>query len=118
MPLVKVFTSAEPPSPEQARALLRKLSSELARQLSKPEKYVMTCLVPRTAMTFAGTDDQLVCYAEVKSIGTLTSAQTRALSASLTAELSSALGVSPERTYIEFADAEPHLWGWNGDTFE
>jgi hypothetical protein len=32
-------------------------------------------------------------------------------------EIQSRLGVPKNRIYIEFNDAERHLWGWNGGTF-
>jgi phenylpyruvate tautomerase PptA (4-oxalocrotonate tautomerase family) len=118
MPLVKLFTSADPLPPERATALLEALSARLAKSLSKPESYVMTCLMPQTQMTFAGNTDQPSCYLEVKNIGTLSPIQTRALSAELTAEVCAAFGVPPERTYIEFNDAQPHLWGHAGETFD
>jgi phenylpyruvate tautomerase PptA (4-oxalocrotonate tautomerase family) len=117
MPLVKVVTSAPPLPSERASTVLKSLSARVAAHLHKPESYVMTCLLPRAQMTFGGTDDEPVCYVEVKNIGKMTPAQTRAISADLTAELARAFGVAPERTYIEFNDAEPHLWGHAGDTF-
>jgi len=117
MPLIKVFTSAEPPLPDEKARLLRGLSKLLAEHFRKPEQYVMTCLMPRVEMTFGGSDAP-ACYAEVKNIGTMTSAQTKALSAALTRSLVEVLGVAPDRTYIEFNDAAPHLWGYDGSTFD
>ena len=57
MPLINVYTSAEPPSEDRSQKLLGALSRTLARVLGKPESYVMTCLVPRARMTFAGSLD-------------------------------------------------------------
>ena len=54
---------------------------------------------------------------ELKNIGTFTPAQTERVSAVLTKQLSAALGVAPNRIYIEFVDAKPHLWGHDGGTF-
>ncbi|MEP6652860.1 MAG: phenylpyruvate tautomerase MIF-related protein [Myxococcales bacterium] len=31
--------------------------------------------------------------------------------------MAAALGVAKDRIYIEFADAAPHLWGYDGSTF-
>ncbi len=116
MPLVKVFTSVEPKSPEAAEAWLEELSRTVAEQLGKPERWVMTCLLPKTTMTFGGTGAP-ACYVEVKSIGKLTPSTTKALSAEICKLTKKALGVPPDRTYIEFADAQPHLWGYDGGTF-
>lgn len=116
MPLINVYSSAPEPSPDTTRTLLTSLSSLLARELGKPESYVMTNLVPRTAMTFGGTFDP-TCYAEVKSIGKFKPEQTERMSAMLCDLLVKGLGVSRSRIYIEFADATGYLWGFNGATF-
>lgn len=116
MPLINVYTSANPPAPERRSALLRSLSSTLARELGKPESYVMTCLTPQTSMTFGGTDAP-ACYAEVKNIGALAPEKTARLSGVLCTLLASELGVAKNRIYIEFACPEPHLFGFDGETF-
>jgi phenylpyruvate tautomerase PptA (4-oxalocrotonate tautomerase family) len=116
MPLIHVTTSADVPDERARNALLEDLSRRLASHLGKPETYVMTCLTPRAWMTFAGTEAP-ACYVEVKSIGVMTPEQTRAMSADFCARLSATLGVSADRIYIEFQDADRHLWGFNGHTF-
>jgi phenylpyruvate tautomerase len=79
MPLINVYTSALAPD---ADALLRRLSSTLARELAKPEAYVMTCIVPQARMTFAGSEAP-ACYAELKNIGELSQDLTARLSRTL-----------------------------------
>lgn len=116
MPVLNVFTSAEPLEPAAADELLKDLSRRLAQHLGKPERYVMTCLVPRPRMTFGGSTAP-ACYVEVKSIGRMTPAQTEQMSADLCARLGEALAVARDRIYIEFSDAQPHLWGFDGGTF-
>src|SRR5262249_7032237 len=111
-----ITASVAPPALEKRSALLKSLSALLAAEFKKPEQYVMTCLSPRAEMTFGGTDAP-ACYIEVKNIGKMTPDQTERLSAAIMGQTSSALGVSPERTYVEFADAVGHLWGWNAETF-
>ena len=74
MPLIKVQASIPQPDRSQVETLLKQLSAGLAKHLKKPESYVMTAFEPGVAMTFAGTTDP-VCYVEIKSIGTMTSAQ-------------------------------------------
>jgi phenylpyruvate tautomerase len=116
MPLVNVYTSAEPPTEERTNALLRDLSSTLARLLGKPEAYVMTCLVPRTRMTFAGSLEP-ACLVEVKSIGGLTADRTARLSEAVSALLRDGLSIPTSRIYIVFSDVPAHLWGFDGATF-
>ena len=114
MPLISVKTSAgQPADPD---ALLRELSSSLARLLGKPERYVMTLLEAGIPMTFAA-DAAPACYVEIKSIGALDGDRPAQVSAALCALLEQHLGVPADRTYIGFEDVPARLWGWNGSTF-
>jgi hypothetical protein len=116
MPLINVYTSAPPPPEARASALLLTLSKTLAKELGKPESYVMTCLVPKSSMTFAGSAAP-ACYAEIKNIGPLPPETTSRLSKVLCALLSKELDVPQNRIYLELTSLEPHLFGFDGDTF-
>ncbi|MBW4493134.1 MAG: hypothetical protein KME26_08620 [Oscillatoria princeps RMCB-10] len=116
MPLIKVQTSVSAPEKSAVEGLLKSLSAKLAKHLGKPESYVMTAFEPEVAMTFAGTAEP-VCYVEIKSIGSMSPAQTKAMSQDFCQQINEALGVAPNRVYIEFADAKGSMWGWNGSTF-
>jgi phenylpyruvate tautomerase len=116
MPLCQVLTNVPAPSPAAGKALLGELSRLLAARFAKPERWVMTTLQPDVTMTFGGTDAP-AAFVAVKNIGTMTPAETEALSGAICGLLLGALGVSPERIYIEFTDAVAHRWGWNGGTF-
>lgn len=98
-----------------SQVLLREASALVAEQLGKPERYVMVALEADTPMLFAG-DDGPVAYLELKSIG-LPDARCAEFSAALCEFIGSALGIERDRVYIEFADAQRHMWGWNGGTF-
>jgi phenylpyruvate tautomerase PptA (4-oxalocrotonate tautomerase family) len=115
MPFIRIISSAEPAKGSE-EALLRKLSALLAQQLGKPESYVMTCLEPRARMTFAGSNEP-ACYVEVKNVGVFSANKTVPLSAAITEVLAAGLDVAKGRIYIEFGDAKPHMWGYDGDTF-
>jgi phenylpyruvate tautomerase PptA (4-oxalocrotonate tautomerase family) len=116
MPLLQIQTSSQAQSAGSASGLLRALSAELARELGKPESYVMVALENDAILLF-GASSEPACFASLKNIGTFTPAQTERLSALLTKQLSESLGVAPGRIYIEFVDAKPHLWGHDGGTF-
>lgn len=116
MPLIKVQTSVKSLSESAVERLLKSLSAKLARQLGKPESYVMTAFEPGVTMTFAGTSDP-VCYIEVKNVGSLNPNQTQAMSQEFCQQISEDIGVAQDRIYIEFADARGTMWGWNGGTF-
>src|SRR3954467_11158213 len=116
MPLIKISTSAEPPSAETAGALLKDLSALLAKRFGKPERYMMTSLAPRTRMTFGGSTAP-ARYVEIKNIGAISPEPSSAISADVCARLSAALGVPSDRIYIELADVPAPKCAWNGDRF-
>ncbi|MGB7444390.1 MAG: phenylpyruvate tautomerase MIF-related protein [Coleofasciculaceae cyanobacterium] len=116
MPLIKVQTSIDAPEATAVEGLLKNLSGKLSKHLGKPESYVMTAFEPGVAMTFAGTVEP-ACYVEIKSVGSMSPAQTKSMSADFCQEINQKLGVPANRTYIEFADAKGAMWGWNGSTF-
>lgn len=116
MPLIKVQSSIASPEKSTVETLLTTLSAHLAKHLGKPESYVMTAFESDVPMTFAGTFDP-VCYVEVKSVGTMSSAQTKAMSQDFCQYIGETLNIPTKRIYIEFADAKGYLWGWNESTF-
>lgn len=116
MPLIRVQTSLSSPNNADVDALLMSLSSTLAKQLSKPESYVMTSFQPDVAMTFAGTIEP-ACLIEIKSVGTMGGNQTKAMSQAFCQMIEDVLGIPQNRTYIDFSDSQGAMWGWNGATF-
>jgi len=116
MPLARIVTNVPLPDAEPRARLLGDVSRALARLFSKPERWAMTCLEPTAHMSFGGSVEP-AAYVEVKNVGTLSEAHAKEVSAALTALVSAALGVPAERVYLEMAEAEGRLWGWNGGTF-
>ena len=114
MPLLNIQTNRSLDS-EQRSALLRQASTQVAKILGKPERYVMVTLAHNPDMLLGGVDAPLA-YLELKSIG-LPGERTRDFSASLCGLMEEALDIPKDRVYIEFTDASRHLWGWNGGTF-
>jgi phenylpyruvate tautomerase len=104
------------PAPGEQSALLGELSRLLAVRFDKPERWVMTCLVPGLAMTFGGSAAP-TAFVAVKNIGTMQPEDTARLSRDLVERLEKALSIPPDRVYVQFADAVDYLWGWNGGTF-
>ena len=116
MPLVQVFTSAPAPAADAQKSLLSELSRLLAQRFGKPERWVMTCLVPDLAMTFGGAPAP-AAFVAIKNVGKMTPDDTATLSSALCDRLSAGLGLARDRIYVEFTDAVGYLWGWNGETF-
>lgn len=98
-----------------SESFVSRASSLVSDQLGKSEGYVMVSLQPPTPMAFAGKIDP-AAYLELKSIG-LPEKATTSLSNALCQLVSSELGIDKERIYIEFANSESHMWGWNCRTF-
>jgi len=115
MPLIRIQTPIAPDS-DRVESLLATLSGKLSTQLGKPESYIMTAFEPGVAMTFGGSSDP-TCFVEIKSVGTMSPDQTRAMSADFCETIEAEIGIPKQRTYIEFADARGAMWGWNGRTF-
>jgi len=112
MPLLTLETNV---SISETSGLVKQLSQTVAETLGKPERYVMVSLRENHNMLFAGSSDPLA-YLELKSIG-LPEERTTEISALLCTLVSGNLGISSDRIYIEFANAERHMWGWNKATF-
>ncbi len=112
MPLVRIQTNVQV---NDQKMVLSKLSTLASKELGKPESYVMTALIPNTAMIFGGSEEPLA-FIECKSIG-LSEGQSEGLSNAFCAFCEEELGVSKERVYIEFSSATGSMWGWRGGTF-
>ncbi|HUL11591.1 MAG TPA: phenylpyruvate tautomerase MIF-related protein [Methylococcaceae bacterium] len=114
MPYLKIQINREV-VPEKSKQVLALASRKTAKELSKPESYVMVEITSNPAMLFAGTDEP-AAYLELKSIG-LPTVLIRPLSKMLCGLLEEQLGIDPARIYIEFTDVKGSCWGWNGSTF-
>ncbi|KAF0117839.1 MAG: hypothetical protein FD149_993 [Rhodospirillaceae bacterium] len=114
MPVLKIQTSQTVDESTKA-ALLAEASRTIITELGKPERYVMVIVEHATAMMFAG-ETTPAAYLELKGIG-LPASHTASLSKVLCHLVTKTLGIPGERIYIEFADVQGRMWGWNGGTF-
>jgi phenylpyruvate tautomerase len=114
MPYLKIQTS-KPMDAKASETFLKKASRLVAKELSKPEDYVMVVLEPSSAMVFAG-NAAPAAFVDLRAIG-LPAKKTGDLSRVLCDLIESELGVAKDRVFINFADVSPNLWGWNGETF-
>jgi hypothetical protein len=116
MPLLNLFSSAPQPEEPALAQMLKAFSSLLARELGKPERYVMVGLAPRLEISFGGSRDP-ACYAELKNVGQLEQEKVEHLSEILCDAIAKALTLPRNRIYIEFTNADGALWGFDGGTF-
>ncbi len=110
MPLLNVSTSQ---NISEKEIFLNKSSKFISSLLNKSEDFVMVKLNDSLPMQFAGTN-QPSCFIEIKSIGSLNPSQ---MSEQICDFFSEAIGVNPERIYINFVDINSSMWGWNNRTF-
>jgi phenylpyruvate tautomerase PptA (4-oxalocrotonate tautomerase family) len=116
MPLLTVYTSAPPLADDKAHALLKKLSASASEILGKPERVFMTCIVPRTQMTFGGSTEP-ACAVEIKSIGGLAGEGAKRLTEAVCRLVHEGTGVAMNRIFVVCTDVPGALWGHNGSTF-
>jgi hypothetical protein len=100
---------------DTAAELAGKASGLIAQALGKPVGYCQAMVRPGAALVHGGTDAP-AAFVTLKSIG-LPEDRTAQLSEELCDFLRRELAISPERVYIDFADLQRHLFGWNSGTF-
>ena len=100
---------------ERKAVIIDKMSKLVAKELGKPESFIMVALETATKMVFAGTNEPTI-FMELKSVG-LPESKTNDLSESLCDFAEQYFNVKKERVHIEFANAVGSMWGWNGRTF-
>jgi phenylpyruvate tautomerase PptA (4-oxalocrotonate tautomerase family) len=114
MPLLKIETSVALSGDEQ-KTLLAALSKIVAEVIGKPEQYVMV-VYGQSAMRMSGHDGE-AAFVDIRSIGGLSHAVNQRLAAPVCEILSDALGIPPDRIYLNFTEVAAGSWGWNGSTF-
>ena len=114
MPYLNIQTNL-PHLKQSGRGLLKEASTLVARELGKPEEYVMVALEDNTPMVFAGSDDP-AAFLELRAIA-LPLKSIRPFCRALCDLVSKHLGVPPDRIYVNFADVPPSQWGYKGETF-
>jgi phenylpyruvate tautomerase PptA (4-oxalocrotonate tautomerase family) len=114
MPLVKLQVSI-PLDAGKKDALLKLLSSMVAKEIGKPERYVMVT-IEETAIIMSGKTGP-AAFADIRSVGGLSDDVNRKISNKVCSLLKEHGGISGERVYINFSDVPASDWGWDGSTF-
>jgi len=114
MPYFKIETnqSLDASGVEQ---LLKDASTFACELLGKPENYIMVSIHQGVLMSFAG-NTMPVAYVKLKSIG-LAKDKCGGYSKDICEFVETQLGISPDRIYIDFADIDGKMFGWNRKTF-
>ena len=115
MPTVQVTTSTKL-NIDVKKSLATELSASIAKILSKPEAYVQVVVSDDAVIAFGGHIDLLSAFVRVYSIGDISSASCKQLSADF-ADIFRKAGVDPAKLYINFCPLSGTNWGCNGTTF-
>lgn len=115
MPLISIETNQTLDNSDILNESLKSISSAVASLLGKPESYLMLKYEHNNNMLFAG-NDQPLAHLKIKSLG-LPEDQTAEFSSELCQLMETHFKVPSERVYIEFANPERHMWGWDSQTF-
>lgn len=95
--------------------LMKDLTDLLIKDLNKPEKYIMIECEINRSMTF-GNNDDILAFIELRSIR-LPEDKTGELTKSLTNFVKNNLEIPADRVFINYINIQPHMWGFNGNTF-
>jgi len=97
------------------KTLCRDGSRFLSGMLGKPESVIMTTVAAGMEMLF-NQSDAPAAYVEIKSIG-LKPEKSHGYAKAVCDFLIDAIGVPADRIYIDFADINGKMFGWNRQTF-
>ena len=111
MPYIKTTTTAKIDN-EKKQALTEAFGRAIELIPGKSERWLMLGFFGEVDMTLAGTAEGGAAMIEVQLLGSASSGAKSDLTAALTSEASSILGVSPGRIYINYSEFD--TWGWNG----
>lgn len=100
---------------EQRTEIKKKLGEAIALIPGKSENWLMLGFEDNVKMYFKGDDTKDTAFVEVKIFGNASASVYNALTSKITDILNSCLGISPDRIYIKYEEAE--YWGWNGNNF-
>ena len=114
MPLLKTECNISL-TQEAKNDFIKQASNITSKMLGKSEDYVMCSIDDNKNMCFAGSSDP-TAYIELKSIG-LPEDKTGELAGAICELIGAQLGIPAQRIYIEFSNAQRHMWGWNNRTF-
>jgi len=99
----------------QKSGILKALSSMLAKELGKPENYVMVIIDQCAAMMSGG--EGKAAFADIRGIGGFSGPVNKKLSNALCDYILKTFNIPPERVYMNFTNVNAADWGWNKGTF-
>ena len=117
MPLLHIHSSSKTVNEKVIQEVHQVGAQILSEELGKSTDYVMVLINTGRSLSFAKDDQASCAYLEVKNIGGFTPENTEKISLRLCELVNQKLQTPASRIYIEYQNAERHLWGWNRKTF-
>jgi len=114
MPFLELKTNKQL-STDKKNQLMEDMTALLAKDLNKPQRVIMISCMDNQDLMFGGSRDPLA-FMELRSIR-LPEDQTGQLAQSLSSFVKNNLDIPEDRTFINFRNFDPHMWGYNGSTF-
>lgn len=99
---------------DQNLELMKKATSFLSGIMNKPEQVIMVAIKPGKPCIFGGTDDP-TAFVQVKSLG-LEIGRCPEYSNKLCGFIENEMGIPMDRVFIDFANIDGKLFGYNGTT--
>lgn len=114
MPFFKIETNQQV-NPGDTQTILKKSSEFISEMLGKPEKVVMVSIDTGKQMMFGGNTEP-TAFVQLKSIGLPVDMCTE-FSSKICQFVFDEFGIQTDRVFIDFADIQRNMFGWNGKTF-
>ena len=113
MPFIQTKTNVAV-SADQENELKARFGKTIENLPGKTERWLMLDFADNCRMWFGG-DNAPCAFLEVKLFGSASASSYDRLTAAITNDVSSVLGVSPDRVYVKYEEIAN--WGWNGSNF-
>lgn len=113
MPVIRVETNINLEE-DIKKTFCAKLSAFASEILAKPESVMMVTIIDALTICFASSISP-AAYLEIRSVG-LKPEKCGELTERLCVFIKNELDINPERTYIEYSDIDPRMFGWNNRT--
>lgn len=81
----------------------------------KSENWLMVSISDETPMYFKGNGDSPIAFVEVSIFGGASDSAYDAMTAELTKQINTILGIEPQNIYIKYEESTH--WGWAGSNF-
>ncbi|HBL41086.1 MAG TPA: hypothetical protein DDY98_05770 [Ruminococcaceae bacterium] len=113
MPFIQTKTNTSI-SVDQEKSLKEKFGKDIRYLPGKTERWLMLDFEGDCRMWFDGKDTSCAML-EVKLFGKAQESAYEKLTAALTEDVASVLGISSDRIYVKYEEIDH--WGWNGSNF-